>query len=158
MERSGIWVGLQFLVSRCEFLIGDTMPSTTIKYFKYDHLPENLQGISQQIGDLAKWMEAELPDSPEKSAGMRKLLEAKDCFVRARADHVSKHMQRGQVMPTDEKKLRKLLALTYAGAGLYADDGELQDNRKLPQIDFLRDSIDDITWKMEQRALHALDS
>jgi hypothetical protein len=28
-------------------------------------------------------MEAELPDGPEKSAGMRKLLEAKDCFVRA---------------------------------------------------------------------------
>ena len=27
-------------------------------------------------------MEAELPDGPEKSAGMRKLLEAKDCFVR----------------------------------------------------------------------------
>jgi hypothetical protein len=28
-------------------------------------------------------MEEMLPDGPEKSAGMRKLLEAKDCFVRA---------------------------------------------------------------------------
>jgi hypothetical protein len=25
-----------------------------------------------------------LPDGPEKSAGLRKLLEAKDCFVRAK--------------------------------------------------------------------------
>ena len=59
------------------------MPSTTIKYFEYDHLPANLQSVSKPIGDLARWMEAELPDGPEKSAGMRKLLEAKDCFVRA---------------------------------------------------------------------------
>lgn len=32
---------------------------------------------------LAEAMESFLPDGPEKSAGMRKLLEAKDCFVRA---------------------------------------------------------------------------
>jgi hypothetical protein len=60
------------------------MPSTTIKYFEYAHLPEKLQEISKPIGDLAKWLEENLPDSPEKSAGMRKLLEAKDCFVRAK--------------------------------------------------------------------------
>jgi hypothetical protein len=59
------------------------MPTTTIKYFNYDHLPEHLQAVSGPVGELAKYMEAELPDGPEKSAGMRKLLEAKDCFVRA---------------------------------------------------------------------------
>lgn len=59
------------------------MPSTTIKYFKYEHLPEKLQEISQPIADLAQLMEEKLPDGPEKSAGMRKLLEAKDCFVRS---------------------------------------------------------------------------
>ncbi len=59
------------------------MPSTTIQYFEYEHLPEKLKQISKQIADLAHAMEAELPDGPEKSAGMRKLLEAKDCFVRA---------------------------------------------------------------------------
>lgn len=58
------------------------MPSTTIKYFSYSHLPEKLQTISKPIGDLAQHMEDVLPDGPEKSAGMRKLLEAKDCFVR----------------------------------------------------------------------------
>jgi hypothetical protein len=59
------------------------MPSTTIKYFAYEHLPAKLQEVSKPIGDLAKQMEETLPDGPEKSAGMRKLLEAKDCFVRA---------------------------------------------------------------------------
>ena len=55
----------------------------TIKYFKYDHLPLKLQEVSKPIGDLAMELEQSIPDGPEKSAGMRKLLEAKDCFVRA---------------------------------------------------------------------------
>ncbi len=59
------------------------MPTTTIKYFAYAHLPEHLQAVSKPIGELAHMLEAQLPDGPEKSAGMRKLLEAKDCFVRA---------------------------------------------------------------------------
>ena len=57
--------------------------TTTIKYFKYDHLPLKLQEVSKPIGDLAMELEQSIPDGPEKSAGMRKLLEAKDCFVRA---------------------------------------------------------------------------
>jgi hypothetical protein len=32
---------------------------------------------------LAEAMIVELPDGPELTAGLRKLLEAKDCFVRA---------------------------------------------------------------------------
>ena len=59
------------------------MPSTTIKYFSYEHLPEKLQKISKPLAELANEMEDMLPDGPEKSAGMRKLLEAKDCFVRS---------------------------------------------------------------------------
>ncbi len=59
------------------------MPTTAIKYFAYAHLPAHLQVVSKPIGELAEKLEAELPDGPEKSAGMRKLLEAKDCFVRA---------------------------------------------------------------------------
>lgn len=57
-----------------------------LKYFKYDHLPEHLQEVSKPIGDLAKEMNDTLPNGPEKSAGLRKLLEAKDCFVRAKLD------------------------------------------------------------------------
>ena len=52
-------------------------------YFTYAHLPVDLQAISKDICDTAVIMHAELPDSAEKSAGLRKLLEAKDCFVRA---------------------------------------------------------------------------
>lgn len=59
------------------------MTSTTIKYFAFAHLPQHLQVVSKPIGELAQQMEGQLPDSPEKEAGMRKLLEAKDCFVRA---------------------------------------------------------------------------
>lgn len=59
------------------------MPSTTIKFFSYQHLPPKLQEISKPLSELAFQMEALLPDGPEKSAGMRKLLEAKDCFVRS---------------------------------------------------------------------------
>lgn len=54
-----------------------------MKYFEYSHLPEHLQAISKPIGELAKKMNELLPDGPEKSAGLRKLLEAKDCMVRA---------------------------------------------------------------------------
>jgi hypothetical protein len=55
----------------------------------------------------------------------------------------------------DCQRTRKLLAIAYAGANLYADDGELQDNRH-PAIDFKRDSLDDIEAKMDQRAHAAL--
>lgn len=62
------------------------MPTTTIQFFKYDHLPAYLQAVARPIADLAAYLEENIPDSAEKSAGMRKLLEAKDCFVRAALD------------------------------------------------------------------------
>ncbi len=65
------------------------MPSTTIKWFSYEHLPEKLQAVSKPIAELARLMEETLPDGAEKSAGMRKLLEAKDCFVRAKLEEKS---------------------------------------------------------------------
>jgi len=53
-----------------------------MKYFEYSHLPERLQAVSKPICELALEMDKSLPDGAEKSAGLRKLLEAKDCFVR----------------------------------------------------------------------------
>lgn len=60
-------------------------PSTVglLRYFEYAHLPAHLQVISRPVGDLAQQMAAMLPDGSELTAGLRKLLEAKDCFVRA---------------------------------------------------------------------------
>jgi hypothetical protein len=40
--------------------------------------------ISEPIAKLAAALDVTLPDGAEKSAGLRKLLEAKDCFVRAK--------------------------------------------------------------------------
>lgn len=57
-----------------------------LKYFKYEHLPPDLRNVSKPIADLAVAIDAALPDGAEKSAGLRKLLEAKDCFVRAALD------------------------------------------------------------------------
>ena len=57
-----------------------------MRYFAYAHLPEKLQVISKPIGDLAAAMDEVIPNGPEKSAGLRKLLEAKDCLVRAALD------------------------------------------------------------------------
>ena len=58
-----------------------------MKYFSYSHLPEKLQSISKSVYDLAEKMDNELPNGAEKSAGLRKLLEAKDCFVRSNLEN-----------------------------------------------------------------------
>jgi len=54
-----------------------------MKFFEYRHLPLSVQGVSADICDIAHKYEGGINDGPEKSAGLRKLLEAKDCFVRA---------------------------------------------------------------------------
>ena len=61
-------------------------PNRLLKWFEYGHLPPHLQEVSKQIGDLAVEMDTQLPDGAEKTAGLRKLLEAKDCFVRAKLE------------------------------------------------------------------------
>lgn len=59
-------------------------PSPIMQYFEYKHLTnDDLIEVSSMIYNVAEWMDIHIPDSPEKSAGLRKLLEAKDCFVRA---------------------------------------------------------------------------
>lgn len=57
--------------------------SVILQYFAYEHLPEHLQDVSEEFYFLATHLDRTLPSGPEKSAGLRKLLEAKDCMVRA---------------------------------------------------------------------------
>ncbi|MBP2331237.1 hypothetical protein JOF56_011622 [Kibdelosporangium banguiense] len=57
--------------------------ASLLKFFAYDHLPPHLQGTSKACHDLAHKMADELASGPELTVGLRKLLEAKDCFVRA---------------------------------------------------------------------------
>ncbi len=59
------------------------MAAPILKYFTYKHLPEPQATLSRSFCELAENLDDNLPDGPEKSAGLRKLLEAKDCFVRA---------------------------------------------------------------------------
>lgn len=59
-------------------------PSTEaiLRYFEYAHLPEHLQAVASPFCMLARDMAGQL-EGPELTAGLRKLLEAKDCMVRA---------------------------------------------------------------------------
>lgn len=60
-------------------------PFPILRYFACAHLPPALRTISEPFGKLADSMVATgLPENAaETAAGLRKLLEAKDCAVRA---------------------------------------------------------------------------
>ena len=71
-----------------EAMAADRHPATAqiLRHFAWAHLPTHLQAVSMPFSALAVWMVETLPDGPEFTAGLRKLLEAKDCFVRAALD------------------------------------------------------------------------
>jgi hypothetical protein len=58
-------------------------PNLIMQFFAYAHLPEHLQAISKPFCETAEWVDQNIPSNPEKSTALRKLLEAKDCAVRA---------------------------------------------------------------------------
>ena len=55
-----------------------------IQFFAYEHLPPHLKEVSMQFANVAVWIVGELPRNPERTVALRKLLEAKDCAIRAR--------------------------------------------------------------------------
>ena len=62
------------------------MGNRLMKYFQYDHLPEHLQAASRPFCELAQHVDETLEESAEKTVCLRKLLESKDCAVRAALD------------------------------------------------------------------------
>jgi hypothetical protein len=54
-----------------------------LQFFTYGHLPTELAVVSKPFCDLAEHIVASLPSNPERTVALRKLLEAKDCAVRA---------------------------------------------------------------------------
>lgn len=55
-----------------------------LEYFAYEHLRPDLQRVSQPFREMAwEYADTESAAAAEVAAGLRKLLEAKDCFVRA---------------------------------------------------------------------------
>lgn len=62
----------------------EPMLEPMLQFFEFKHLPPELAHISAPFAHLAKDMVDVLPRNPERSAALRKLLEAKDCAVRAK--------------------------------------------------------------------------
>lgn len=59
------------------------MQDYLLQFFAYEHLPAHLQAVSKPFNDLAVDLLNALPSNPERTTALRKLLEAKDCAVRA---------------------------------------------------------------------------
>jgi hypothetical protein len=53
-----------------------------LRFFEYEHLPPHLQEVSRPFCELARDMASRF-EGAELTTGLRKLLEAKDCIVRA---------------------------------------------------------------------------
>ena len=65
----------------------DQMPEPQeplLQFFAYEHLPDALKLVSVSFHDLANEIVQILPRNPERTTALRKLLEAKDCAVRAK--------------------------------------------------------------------------
>lgn len=56
-----------------------------LRYFTYSHLPPHLAELSQYFHDMAHSLVDTLPEGPETTVALRKLLEAKDAAVRSLA-------------------------------------------------------------------------
>lgn len=54
-----------------------------LRFFHYRHLPFVLQVRSQPFADLAHLLVKSTPRNAERTVCLRKLLEAKDCAIRA---------------------------------------------------------------------------
>jgi hypothetical protein len=55
-----------------------------LQFFQYGHLIVELQAVAKPFCELAAQVVETLPKNPERTVALRKLLEAKDCAVRAR--------------------------------------------------------------------------
>lgn len=54
-----------------------------LQFFRFEHLPAELQAVSRPFSDLANHLLFLVPRNPERTVALRKLLEAKDAAVRA---------------------------------------------------------------------------
>lgn len=61
----------------------DQFSDPLMQFFAYEHLPAHLQSVSRPFGELAYHIITTLPRNPERTVALRKLLESKDCAVRA---------------------------------------------------------------------------
>jgi hypothetical protein len=60
-----------------------TKPHYLLQFFVWTHLRADLQPVSRAFAELAEDIDQNLPDNPEKTTALRRLLESKDCAIRA---------------------------------------------------------------------------
>jgi len=66
-----------------EFTEQELANDAILRFFRYAHLPPALQERSRPFAEMARHIIDTTPRNAERTAGLRKLLEAKDCIVRA---------------------------------------------------------------------------
>jgi hypothetical protein len=66
-----------------EFSAEQVAEQPLLRFFHYRHLPAHLQPVSKLFCDVAFSLAIGTPPSAERTMALRKLLEAKDCAVRA---------------------------------------------------------------------------
>ncbi len=92
VSSEGLWPNNAFSALRLSPRWSDRRPrrphleqrqNEITEYFDCEHLPEDLQPVSAEVGEAARYMDETPPNCAKKSIGLRKLLEMKDCLVRA---------------------------------------------------------------------------
>lgn len=66
-----------------EFTATEIAQDPILHFFHYAHLPVKLGATSKPFFELARVLVTTLPRNAERTVALRKLLEAKDCAVRA---------------------------------------------------------------------------
>jgi len=118
------------------------MDNPIMKYFEYKHLPPKLQEVSAPLCATAKLMQETLPDCPEKSAGLRKLLEAKDCFVRVALEprpNVEDCNAPGPQIPEELQRLRACTIEVRSALGMKAEAPTSNPGQTAVTIRFIGD-------------------
>jgi len=64
--------------------LGLDKPEPLLQFFRFDHLSEELQEVSEPFCNLANHIVLVLPKNDQRDRCLARLLEAKDCAVRAR--------------------------------------------------------------------------
>lgn len=86
--------------------------ASLLSYFDWKHLPPHLQSISIPFCALARTI-ADTLEGPEAAAALRKLLEAKDCAVRAAVT-----MKKAEEAKPEKKGCGSPICVIHAGGGL----------------------------------------
>lgn len=63
--------------------VDGTKQSTILQFFAYEDVNTHLRELTDEFYYMAQYLDRILPTSAEKSVTLRKLLESKDCAVRA---------------------------------------------------------------------------